>query len=106
MHARVLIGGSVLVLAMLTYGTTAVAACYLGNCDSLGYYETPPTYGYVGSAYRAYGYAAPVYRYSATVYRYPRYYGARRYYAPARYYGPRRSYFYRAGVTRVGWRRW
>ena len=51
MRVRMFIGGSALVLAMLAYGTTPAAACYLGDCDSLGYYETPTTYGYVAPVY-------------------------------------------------------
>ena len=115
MGERMSVGCSALILAMLAFGSTPAAACYLGDCDSLGYYETPttygyvapvygyaapvygyaaPTYGYGGSAYRAYGYASPAYGYAAPVYgyAYPRYYGARRSFGARRYYGAPRYY--------------
>jgi hypothetical protein len=109
--------------------TTPANACYLGDCDSLGYYETStlhraygysaptygyaataygylaPTYGYAGPVYGysapTYGYAEPVYGYSAPInsYAYPRYYGVRHYHAPVRYYGPRSGSYRPARVT-------
>ena len=61
MRERRSVGCSALVLGVLALGSPPAAACYLGDCDSLGYYETSPSY-----SYNAYSYTAPAY-YSAPV---------------------------------------
>jgi hypothetical protein len=68
MRARMIMGYSALGLAII--GTTPASACYLGDCDTLGYYETTPVYRAYGYSAPAYGYTAPVYGYSAPTYGY------------------------------------
>ena len=108
MFARMFVGCSALILTIVAFGSTPVAACYLGDCDSRGYYETPASYTRPLGAYtpRAYGYTPSRAYYSPRVYGYRYSYGRRVGYRSARYYGSPRIYarnaYYRGRVGR--WR--